>query len=71
MSNETAPAQQAGGNAACPNCGTPTKKTSFRTGSLDQPKRDEHHCSSCGQHQPAEQPVTLPSVPNPPDNQDS
>jgi len=48
---------------SCPNCDGETKKTSFRTGSLSVPKRDEHHCGNCGCHAPAEtiEPATEPS----------
>ncbi len=46
----------------CLSCGNETKRTNFRSGSMDQPKRDEQHCSACGQHQPAAPQLADPPV---------
>ncbi|KKN41370.1 hypothetical protein LCGC14_0723910 [marine sediment metagenome] len=38
----------------CPQCGETTKRSTFRTGSMSVPKREEDHCGSCGTHAPAQ-----------------
>jgi len=38
----------------CPNCETPMKRATFRTGSMAMPKREEDCCGDCGCHTPAE-----------------
>ena len=51
----------------CPQCGDTTKRSTFRTGSMSMPKRDEDSCGSCGTHAPAN--TTPPNPPGEPTDQ--
>lgn len=39
----------------CPTCGEPTKRSNFRTGSIDHPGHEVEACPHCGKFAPTEE----------------